>query len=211
MATPEIIGLTGRAASGKDTFCTIATRLLAQERIPSATIACAGKLKEICTDVFETAYGIDRRHFHGTQDDKNELLEQYGLGTWSGRRILQFIGTEGFRHIAPTVWSSYMFGAAQRELQLGARVVFVSDVRFLNEANVIQRNKGIIVRMKRPEADDPYTNQGIEGHSSEVELLSICEDFVLDNRGGPLEELEAKIRVLLCQLGFLPSIRKPRG
>ena len=121
---------------------------------------------------------------------------------------LQFIGTEGFRHIHPEVWSRTMFGRAKRDLQR-YKVVFISDVRFLSEAQIIQDNGGIVVRVKRPESNDD--NQGIQGHASETELLSIKEDYVIDNQDGPLDNLRLLVKDLLCQLDFLPSTQKLPG
>ena len=211
MTLPQIIGATGRAGAGKDTFCAMAHDLLLANSIPSAIVACANPLKDMCADVFGTAYGVESRHFFGTQEEKQMSLHHYDLPNWSGRKILQYVGTEGFRHVGPQVWSNYMLGNAQKLIKAGVAVVLVSDIRFLSEAEAVQNNGGIVVRMKRPEADLEGENQGIAGHASETELMAIAEDFVLDNQGGPLESLNEKIRVLLCQLGFLPSTRKPQA
>lgn len=70
------------------------------------------------------------------------------------------------------------------------KLVTVSDVRFQNEIDAIQKAGGKVVRVKRPGA-------GLGGaagqHPSEAEQLSIPDsafDFVVEN-GGTLEELEA--------------------
>lgn len=205
---PIIIGVTGRASAGKDTVCDMAVKLLAEQHKKAKKIALAAPLKSMCAELFSKAYDIPDDAFNGCQDDKNRELEQ--LPGWTGRKILQHIGTEGFRVIAPNLWSAYMVGTANALFAEGHQVAFVCDVRFLNEATAIHDAGGIIIRVKRPIADQG-TNQGIKGHASEMEIAQIEADFTINNLGRSLPQLEGLVKDLLCQLELLHSTQKPQA
>lgn len=194
--TYPILGLTGRASAGKDT---VGNYICAQGQFKGKTVAkmaCADSLKKICSDVFFDAFGIPDSAFTGTQAEKETPLE--AVPGWSGRSILQHVGTEGFRFIHEDVWARAMIGRA-RSLIRGdiCKMVVVADVRFLSEAKAIKDAGGIIVRIKRPEADVVVST-----HASETQLALIQEDYVIDNQGRELYLLEKLVEDLLCQLNF---------
>lgn len=193
--TTNIIGFTGRAAAGKDTVCNYIVEYLKTKNKMAVKIACADPLKELCADIFGRALQVPRKAFFGNQVEKEMFLR--AVPGWSGRKILQYIGTEGFRHVSPTIWADYMIGHANHTLDTGADIVLVSDVRFLSEANAIHKAGGLVVRVKRPEADSV-----ISSHQSETELLNIQEDYILDNQGRELYLLEKLIEEFLCKLNF---------
>ena len=197
-----LIGVTGRAGAGKDTTCNMAVDILrAEAQRLGVRIALADPLKEVCHTIFGVAFDLPTSVFEGTQDEKNAPIA--AIPGWSGRKIAQHIGTEGFRHIYPDIWSELVYARARKYVTSGYDAVFVSDVRFLNEAKFIQDKGGLIVRVARPSAD-VSENQGIAGHASEAETGLIDADFVLDN-SGTLDDLNKKVRNLLCQLHFLRS------
>jgi len=196
--TFPLIGVTGRAHAGKDTICQMASELALADRLRPATIACADPLKELCAKVYCTAFDVPRTAFYGSYEDKAKEL----WPGWSGRKILQHIGTEGFRATHGKVWSQYMLGRARRLLEEGsADVVFVSDVRFVEEATTIQNAGGIIVRVYRKEADERPVL-----HSSEADCDNIMHDVFIDNEGGDLASLQELVREFLCHLN-LHSLR----
>lgn len=194
--TFPLIGVTGRAHTGKDTVCRMASELVLADGLHPAIIACADPLKEICAKIYSTAFDVNRASFYGTFDDKAKVLWENEQGEWTGRRILQHIGTEGFRYTSNKVWSMYMIGRARKLLsEFSADVVFVSDVRFVQEAKTIQDAGGIILRMYRKSADElPIT------HSSEAECDNIVPDFTIDNEGKDLQSLHARVKDFLCQV-----------
>ena len=197
-----LIGVTGRAGAGKDSTCNMAVQLLAENtKYSGVRIALADPLKDACYSIFGVALGLPHHTFDGTQAEKNADIE--AIPGWSGRKIAQHIGTEGFRFIYPDIWTDLVYARAKGYLNSGFTAVFVSDVRFINEAEYIQSKGGIIVRVSRPAADEGE-NQGIKGHASEAETGLIKADYVLDN-SGTLDDLNDKVRNLLCQLHFLHS------
>lgn len=191
-----IIGFTGRASAGKDT-CGDYIKAIEQIRGKSVVkMACADHLKKVCSDVFFYAFDVPATAFFGTQAEKEAPLE--AIPSWSGRRILQYIGTEGFRHIHDEVWSRAMIGRARSLINDAlCDLVVVTDVRFLSEAVAIKEAGGLIVRVKRPEADRVPAV-----HASESQLAEIKEDYVIDNQGKELYLLEKLVGEFLCQLNF---------
>jgi hypothetical protein len=196
-----IFGFAGRAGSGKDAAGRIGMSYLAEHRHKSTCLALAEPIKTICTDIFYTAFGTSAFAFHGTQKDKNESIE--AIPGWTGRRILQHVGTEGFRHIHPDVWVLYALGKARRLIQEeGYKAIFITDVRFENEAQLIQEAGGVVIRITRPSVDEGAT-EGIPNHASENEISLISPDHVINN-AGTLNDLNQKVRNILCQrLPFL--------
>jgi len=190
-----LIGFTGRAGAGKDTVADFSIKYLRSKNKMSSKLACAEPLKQICAQVFGRAYHIPDRHFYGSQAEKETPLE--AIPGWTGRRILQYIGTEGFRHVDSEVWPRLMLAEARNRIEVGHHAVFVSDVRFLSEAQKIQRSGGLVVRIKNPMAD-----QTPSAHASETELAEIREDYTIDNQGRELYLLEILVEEFLCQLHF---------
>lgn len=191
-----IIGLTGRAAAGKDTVANYMVGALLARNQRAMKIACADQLKRICADLFNTAFQVPPEAFYGTQAEKEAPLE--AVPGWTGRKILQFVGTECFRAIHPQIWSREMIGRALELVTIRQyKLIVVSDIRFISEATAIQNAGGMVIRIKRPEAD------AVEAvHASETELQDIKEDYVIDNQGRELYLLENLVEEFLCQLNF---------
>lgn len=90
----------------------------------------------------------------------------------SARTALQSIGTEWGRTIDPEIWLK----ATLREALSYDRVV-ISDVRFLNEVEFIQKHGGKVIKIIRPDTDSLAANVGIAGHKSEAEQKSMPDDM----------------------------------
>jgi hypothetical protein len=199
----HLIGVTGRIGAGKDTVCNMAKELLVSAGKRAEVIACADPLKQICFKIFGTALGIPETAFFGSQAQKEAALAQ--VPGWSGRRILQYIGTEGFRTVHSNVWAAYMFQSAKVLFSSGVDVVFVSDVRFPSESNIIQSNGGRILRVYRNSVDIiPAT------HASERELENISYDYRIDNHDRDLYSLQELVKDFLCRNALISSHSTPR-
>jgi len=196
-----IFGFVGRAKSGKDAAAKLGMLYLAEAgRHKSTRIALADPLKEVCISIFGETFDLSPSVFTGSQADKNSDIAQ--IPNWTGRKILQHIGTEGFRHVHPDIWVLHALAKANRYLSDGYKAIFISDVRFVNEARLIKDAGGILVRITRNIADDGVT-EGIVNHASENEISLISTDAVINNNG-TLDDLNQKVRALLCQ--HLPSL-----
>ena len=144
----RLIGITGRARSGKDTVADILVR-----DHGFAKIAFADHLKRCCRDIFGFT---DEQLWGGERDVVDERM------VFAPRYALQRLGTEFGRSLYPNVWidpvmrtieslrSGWYAYTPQRGLHAleWARAKFrgfvVSDVRFPNEAEAIRREGGAI-------------------------------------------------------------------
>jgi hypothetical protein len=170
-----ILGIAGRARSGKDT---VAARLV--ERHGYVRHAFADALKEGCAAVF----GLTREQLYG--DDK-ERVDPFWQDT--PRRILQLFGTECVRRgYRDDVWIK----ALERRIA-GLPHVVIPDLRFPNELAAIKAWGGAAVLVVRPGAG---ATGGVEGHASESALDHVREwDVVIEN-SGTLDQLHQVVDAL---------------
>lgn len=192
-----IIGFLGKAGSGKSTACAFL-----QKEFNATTMAFAEPLKAMCLQTYGEAFGVPTKAFYGSQEEKNASLIKYGLPGWTGRKILQHIGTEGFREVHAKVWARLGVKNALRyqeqfvsNLQM---IIAFSDARFHSEAEELHAVGGIVVRLLRNPAGD--TNEGIKGHPSEMEMDSIEANYTIDNRTNTLFEFKTQVIELVTNL-----------
>ena len=173
MPQAPLIGIAGRARSGKDT-------------VANFIVAAIGGYRYNFADPIRamlTPLGVDMSDPYW-QARKEEPIPALGV---SPRRMMQTLGTEwGRQLINPDLW---LIMAHQRLLQSGPGMV-ISDVRFDNEAAWIRKHGGRIIHVIRPEA------KAIEAHASEDGIEVLDTDVRLFN-SGTLEELQLSVRELL--------------
>lgn len=89
------------------------------------------------------------------------------------RHIMQQIGTEGFRHLKSSTWTDYLLRKLQSD---PGRKYIVSDIRFPNEAQLVQSVGGKIFSVQRESVFEL-------DHSSEtqIKLINKIADVVLSN------------------------------
>ncbi len=161
-----IIGVTGKAQHGKDTF---ANHLLNEYGFESRRFAW--KLKQIVQEVFDLS----------TPQIENGAMKEFVDQRWgkSPRQIMQWIGTEGFRAIHPDVWVRDF--AVRLKATTGRNsLVVIPDVRFPNEAAWIKAVGGMLVRVVKTGV------HGGSNHASEIEMESIEVDKTVDALPGDL-------------------------
>lgn len=165
----RLIGIAGKARSGKDTA---AKYLLNKLGGDWSTASFADPMKAMLN-----AIDVD------TSDEAKGLPgNQYGVST---RHMLQTLGTEWGRNlIADDFWLTVF------ESMNAGRCLIVPDVRFENEAELI-REHGVLICIEG--------RGGIEGgHISERKLQYDDRDIYIDNRGS-LSELYEKLDLIgLC-------------
>ncbi|GIV03835.1 MAG: hypothetical protein KatS3mg015_2665 [Fimbriimonadales bacterium] len=168
-----LIGIAGRARSGKDT-------------VANFIIAAIGGYRYSFADPIRAMLvplGVDMNDPYW-QARKEDIIPALGV---SPRRMMQTLGTEWGRNlINPDLW---IVLAHQRLLQNGPGMV-ISDVRFENEAAWIRKHGGRIIHVIRPDA------KAIEAHASEDGIEVQDTDAQLFNNG-TLEELQLSVRELL--------------
>ena len=134
MHQTPVIGLHGRARSGKDT---VANFILAYRG--GYIYSFADPIRAMLVPL-----GIDMRDPYW-QDRKEEDIPALGA---SPRRLMQTLGTEWGRElINPELW---LILAKQRLINFGPGMI-VADVRFENEAAWIRSQGGRIIHIERPD------------------------------------------------------------
>lgn len=173
MPQVPLIGIAGRARSGKDT-------------VANFIVAAIGGYRYSFADPIRAMLaplGVDMNDPYW-QARKEDVIPALGV---SPRRMMQTLGTEWGRNlINPDLW---LVMAHQRLLRNGPGMV-ISDVRFENEAAWIRKHGGRIIHVIRPEA------KAVEAHASEDGIEMQDTDARLFN-SGTLEELQLSVRELL--------------
>lgn len=160
-AKPRLIGLTGKARSGKDTVAG-----MLQSAFGFKTIAFAKPLKE----GLKTMLGLTEEHVNGSL--KEVVIEDFGK---SPRQMLQTLGTEwGRETVHDMIWLTVARRQVNVWLEQGYNVV-ITDVRFENEAEMIRKMGGEIWHIHRPDATQ------VAAHSSESGIVFTLADYLIYN------------------------------
>lgn len=162
----SIIGVAGKARSGKDTVA----NLLRSKIHGTYRYSFATPIKLMV----EALPGMP---LHQTLEDegrKEEIIPDLGR---SYRYLWQTLGTEWGRHqVHPDIWLI----CAGRWLAVHGPGMIVGDVRFENEADWIRSQGGCIVHVVR---EGCATIEGSATHQSEVGIESKYSDYTLWNTG----------------------------
>lgn len=153
-----IIGLTGKARSGKDT----AAAQLVKGGFEHYWFS--KPMKDACRSIF----GWSDDELYG--DLKEVVDKRFGI---SPRVALQTLGTEWGRDcINKDLW----INIAKLKMQASENIV-ISDCRFDNEAEAILSMGGVVVEIVRGDAIN------VNAHSSEAGISKSLVSFVIENNG----------------------------
>ena len=174
----KLIGITGKARSGKDAIAKFAWSQYGFTRIAFADpVKMAAQAK----------FGLTAAQ---TWDDE---LKEVVIPHWNmtPRQMFQMEGTEAGRNVfGGDLWIKRFM--LSYNLLKDTDDIIVPDVRFDNEASAIRDLGGIIIEIRRGQA-------GLSGsagaHVSESGL-SLPADYVIDNNG-TLEELHEKFEAIV--------------
>ena len=176
----NIIGLAGKKQSGKDTVYQIASELLES---PVGRIAFADPLKQEVSEA--TGYRVDFIEEH-----KQEF-----------RSLLQVWGTDFRRHFCGTdYWIEKMDNALEKA-KGNYKNLFVTDVRFPNEADFIRSKGGKLIRVERRYMSYANVQDAVtDPHPTENQMDDYSDfDYVLNNDGTE-QELHESVRNMLTTL-----------
>ena len=219
-----LIMLTGKIGSGKTTVAN--TIITNYDRMIEKTFAWP--LKKIAQTI-----GFTHGQVYGSQEQKLELNSFWGI---SGREFLQKFGTDVCRNALPnaivdmqfngmTLWARLMEKTILENL--GSFHIVVSDGRFDDEARLIKRYGGVVVRIVRNGsekesryvvANKPLSLQQLptrgrvtltelklvsdhlpEKHLSEVGVSDELVDYIIENNG-TLDDLHNKVCEVISQI-----------
>ena len=163
---PRIIGIMGRAGSGKSAVATILGKHGFMQYGFADSLKCITGL----------LFGLSREQMYGGLKDTED--SRYGL---SPRVILQHMGTEVGRSVYPDIWIE----ALRRTMNPKQNYV-IDDVRFPNEAMAIRSWGGELWLVRG-------RGYGIGGHASEQVLEEAVAPDTIINNTGTLEQLENSV------------------
>ena len=208
--TVVLMGLCGKARSGKDTVASIAMNHMADADAEEAwdwvvaKESFAAPIKSMVAmllDFFGIASIMNREEMsvYLDGDAKENKIDAIGA---SPRELMQTLGAEWGRDIInPNIWLTCIanrlpnYEEAAKHGHKGA-MIFVTDVRFDNEAEIIRNLGGTIVQID----SGARKLEDVERcHSSEGGVSPHLIDVTIDNSGS-IEELSDKVRVLLENL-----------
>lgn len=206
-----IIALSGYAKSGKNTVATIIQYLLTHS--PTDNLESIVKnydvngwwlegesgweQKGFADKLKQVAYiltGIPAENFSDQDFKLTDLPPQ-----WSNhgmpmtvREFLQKLGTDALRDgLHPNTWVNALMSDYKPDSKW-----IITDCRFINEANAVKKENGIIVRINRPGIVP------VNSHSSETGMDGYEFDYVIDNYGN-FNDLVLKVQALLIKYMIL--------
>lgn len=162
----SLIGLTGVARSGKDTFYAILKKYLKEKNLESERIALADNLKKELGDFVEKKFKIDLNKCDG--QDK-ELIRPLMVAYGKCRRIQ----TEG------KYWTSLVDNRI-RELKKSSVIPIITDVRYIeykdDEYAWIKNHNGILIHISRKLDDGSFVPPAnIEEKANDNKLKAVAD------------------------------------
>ena len=183
----EVIVISGKSGSGKDTFANIMRNKLEKVGCRCVTIHFADLVKHYCKD------------YYGWNGEKDA----------AGRTLLQEFGTNKMRTLIPEYWSE----AVAKFLAVAGYfndfdVAFVPDARFHNEIEIVgEYNPDMTtIRIERYNEDGSkyinplFTKEQLE-HPSETSLDKYPFDYIVENHN--LQELNDAADTVLADMQLL--------
>lgn len=166
----RIIGISGKAGSGKDT---VAAYL--RNEYGYANMAFADPMKVFCQEIFDWSFD----QLWGPSEEREKIDPKWGF---SPRKALQLLGTEWGRALDEDMWVKIGLGRALEKIKDGYPGVVITDCRFGNELRLVRASGGSLIRLHRN--GDTRGASGVPGHASEMEQDNIPDsdfDWVVEN------------------------------
>ena len=190
MGYSKLLGLTGYKTSGKD----LVAALL--KMVGYTRFGFADAVRDEVERSFTENYAIPCFPDHILADwlccatTGPEVLYEKPMYP-AARRLLQWWGTEYRRAEDPDYWIKKLLKKLEADdlEKQGQGWDVISDVRFLNEADWIDRWNGVIWRIERPGLKS-------DGHSSETQSNFIKADYTIHN-DGDLQHLAEQVLTAL--------------
>ena len=184
---PTVIGINGIAGAGKDTVAQmVALSLSTNHKMNVQHFAFAHNLKHAASIIFN----VPIEHFHD-RDLKEVVIPYWGM---SPRQMAQKLGTEACRRgIRDDIWIKSLESLISKS---DADIVFITDVRFDNEAEFASKY-GIVINIER----DTQERIKDSDHASEAGISSEYITYKIKNiTGNPFFAAAELQKVILSLL-----------
>lgn len=167
----KLIGIAGKAGSGKDTVARMLEIILTENDESSLIVHFGDPVKRAAAEVF----GVGTVNFYDPKL-KEEVVPYWGL---TPRRMLQLLGTEAVRGtFGDDHWVKRLMLTVEA-LKNHRTYVIVPDVRFESEAAAIREAGGHVWHMVRkfdtalsPLAQSHSSEQGVEFKDGDLQILN---------------------------------------
>lgn len=205
----KVIGISGKAGSGKDTAYLLLKEELESRGLKCTKLSFASKLKDVCTLLFrwdreqlesDFAYKEGGLGLNGPDDLLDPACEMLGK---TRRTVMQEVGTEAMRKgLHEDVWIIALKLAIQNGEYDDYDVGFVTDCRFMNELNFVRSLGGTLIQVIR--SGDTGTLTANTQHASELEWTEwgdwdIMVQNTIDTTLSPEENLQEYKRRIVTQ------------
>lgn len=187
----KIIIFYGYKGCGKDTSFSILKKLSPR---PFIKLSFAEKLRNVVWELFHEKI-VKKERIWGTIEEKEEPIEGWIIPTsynfpekyWTGRRLLQWFGTEVCRSVDGNIWVNALIKDVHKNITM--KNICITDCRFMNEYEILKKlkYKKEFIRIDRNIGSNEFSL-----HASEKDIASFIPDHIIDNNG-TIAELEDKI------------------
>lgn len=200
MSQPVVVGLLGRAGSGKSTAAGHLERAF-HARLHSF----ARPLKELAKELFQ----LSDEQVYGTQAQKETVDPRWGV---TPRELLIRLGEGARKHIGDRVWADgCLTEILTQHAQGGPLLHVVEDVRHINEAAMIKsdpRIRGFVVKL---EYADRASSSAYNSAPSEVSVDQVpveLIDYVVSHEKTP-DALDLQNKLFLAVQELVGPIALP--
>lgn len=160
--------------------------------------AFATPLKEMLIGLFN----IPKELLYGTNEEKNQLTQykwedmpvkiKGKTGFMSGREFMQYFGTDIARKIYSDIWVDRLTKDIVAEQPM---LAVISDLRFQNELDAIQKIDGKVIKLTRSISNDSHESENAIVDSSQF-------DAIIDNQNMTIEESCQTLAKLIDEWGW---------
>lgn len=200
--SPKLVGVIGRAQHGKTSIGQVLEQYHGFRPVAFADALRDAMLK---LDPIVIFHGPPRNEVLTYSDVMRELgYEEAKRTIPEVRRLLQVLGTEVVRDL---VGENAWVDALDRTIfddEDDLEQFVITDVRFPNEANYVRRNKGILIKVVRPNFDND-----VPLHASERYVDELPFDYMVTNDGS-LDDLAFRVEKVMILEHLTPKARWQR-
>ena len=173
----NLIAISGKYGVGKDLLSAKIFEYLKGKRIKYEHLKFAANVKQMVSIL--TGGDLEDQY---SDEGKEKLVDELGM---TNGTLQQVVGTLLREKLHPDIWTFPVLKFARDNPDT---VCVISDCRFRNEADLIKKNGGVIIRLNRKNRNIGKRNPN---HISETDLDNYENfDLIIDNYGTVEEMIE---------------------